>query len=167
MGMSIFVIECIIICVIFTVIIVTMAKKGDPIDIVFDYPQPIIDRAYELGLINQDGKTLRKSVIIKKCIAVAIIGIPLGFLARYVNHAETFWQGFRVIYGIGIVVSAYDFLILDCLWFCHDKSLIIPGTEDLVDSYHDYMFHFKASLRGLLFTLPAAIVAGLVTAMIA
>jgi len=164
--MGTFVIECVIICVVFTILVVTAAKKGDPIDLVYDYPQPIIDRAYELGLISQDRKTLRRSVLIKKCIAMAILGIPLGFLARYVNHADTFLKGFLVIYGIGVVVSVYDFLI-DCVWFCHDKSLIIPGTEDLTDSYHDYMFHARASLRGLLLTLPAAIVAGIVVAVIA
>ena len=164
--MTVFVIECVVICVIFTILVVTAAKKGDPIDLVFDYPRPIIDRAYELGLIKQDRKTLRKSVLIKKAIAVAILGIPLGFLARYINDAQTFLQGFSVIYGIGLVVSAYDFL-LDCVWFCHDRSLIIPGTEDLTDSYHDYMFHARASLRGALLTLPAAIVAGAVVALIA
>jgi len=164
--MSVFLIECVVICVLFTIIVVTMAKKGDPIDIVFDYPQPIIDRAYELGLIKQDRKTMRKSVLIKKCIAVAILGIPLGFLAKYLNGAQTFWQGFWVIYGIGLVVSLYDFL-LDCTWFCHDSSLIIPGTEDLTDSYHDYLFHAKASLRGALLTLPAAVTAGLTVMLIA
>jgi len=66
--MQIFIIECIVICVIFTIMVVTAAKKGDPIDIVFDYPQPIIDRAYELGLIKQDRKTLRKSVLIKNAL---------------------------------------------------------------------------------------------------
>jgi len=75
--MNVFVIECIVICVIFTIMVVTAAKAGDPIDIVFDYPQPIIDRAYELGLIHQDRKTLRKSVLAKKCIVAAAIGVPL------------------------------------------------------------------------------------------
>jgi len=164
--MQIFIIECIVICVIFTIMVVTAAKKGDPIDIVFDYPQPIIDRAYELGLIKQDRKTLRKSVLIKKCIVVAAIGIPLGFLVMRINHAETFLQGFLIVYGIGLVVSVYDFL-LDCTWFCHDKSLIIPGTEDLTDSYHDYMFHARASLRGALLTLPAAVMAGIIVALFA
>jgi len=162
--MKVFVIECIVICVIFTIMVVTAAKAGDPIDIVFDYPQPIIDRAYELGLIHQERKTLRKSVLIKKCLVVAVIGIPLGFLVMRVNHAGTFLQGFLVVYGIGLVVSVYDFL-LDCTWFCHDKSLIIPGTEDLQDSYHDYAFHARASLRGALLTLPAATVAGVIVSL--
>jgi len=164
--MSVFLLECLVICVLFTVFVVTAAKKGEPIDIVFDYPQPIIDRAYELGLIHESRKELRKAVLIKKCIAVAVIGIPLGFLVRYVNGARTFLQGFGIIYGIGAVVSAYDFL-LDVTWFCHDNSLIIPGTEDLQDAYHDYRFHARASLRGLLMTLPAAVTAGVVAALAA
>jgi len=164
--MAIFIIECVVICVIFTVLVVTLAKKGDPIDIVFNYPQPIIDRAYELGLIQQNQKAERKRTVIKKLVFVAILGMPMGLLVRYGNHAETFWQGFLIVYGLGLVVAICDFL-LDCTWFCHDKSLIIPGTEDLVDSYHDYGFHARASLRGALFTLPAAVVAGVVVALLA
>ena len=35
-----------------------------------------------------------------------------------INHAKTFLQGFLIVYGIGLVVSVYDFL-LDCTWFRH------------------------------------------------
>ena len=164
--MKIFLIECLIICAIFTIIVVTMAKKMSPLDYIYDYPQPIIDRCYELGLIKEKPEPGHKSVLKKKMLVVAILGIPLGFFAYYVNHADTFLQGFLTVYGIAVVVCVYD-VLLDITWFCHDKSLIIPGTEDLTDSYHDYMFHVRASLRGLLLTLPAGIAAGITVYLIA
>ena len=40
----------------------------------------------------------------------------------------------------------FDALGVDCLWFCHSKKMIIPGTEDLVDAYHDYWHHIKYCL---------------------
>lgn len=39
----------------------------------------------------------------------------------------------------------FDVLVLDCLWFCHD-----------------YWFHIKGSLNGMLLAAPAAVIAGVV-----
>ena len=46
-------------------------------------------------------------------------------------------------------MDGYDAFVLDCVWFCHSKRCVIPGTEDLVDAYHDYMFHIKESAVGM------------------
>ena len=159
--MLIFIIECIVPCVLLTLSLKLILDRKGPIAFVFDFPRPIIDRAYELGLIREKPAELRKSVLAKKFAAAAVLGIPLGFLVKYLNHADTFLQGFLIVYGIGIVVCVYD-VLMDIVWFCNGKSFIIPGTEDLTDAYHDYMFHVKASLRGLIFTLPVAIAAGIV-----
>ena len=56
----------------------------------------------------------------------------------------------------------FDALILDCLWFCHDKHFVIPGTEDMTKDYHDYWFHIKGALIGMLLGIPAALVAGII-----
>ena len=162
--MLIFIIECIVPCVLLTLSLkLTLDRKG-PIAFVFDFPRPIIDRAYELGLIKEKPAELRKSVLIKKIPIAAVLGIPLGSLARYINHADTFLKGFLIVYGISFVVCAYD-VLMDIVWFCNGKSFIIPGTEDLTDAYHDYMFHVKASARGMLLMLPAAIIAGVVVCL--
>lgn len=38
---------------------------------------------------------------------------------------------------------------------------IIPGTEDLTDADHDYMFHIKGSAVGMLIGLPCCLIAGI------
>lgn len=40
-------------------------------------------------------------------------------------------------------------------------KLIIPGTEDLMDSYKDYKFHAIGSLKGMALGFPACVVVGL------
>ena len=40
---------------------------------------------------------------------------------------------------------------------------VIPGTEDMVDAYHDYWFHIKGGFIGMLLAIPAALVAGVIT----
>jgi|GEM_PF-832186 len=163
--MLIFIIECILPCVLLTFSLKLILDRKGPIAFVFDFPTPIIVRAYELGLIKEKSTELRKSVLLKKIPIAALLGIPLGFLVKYINHADTFLQGFIIVYGICFVVCVYD-VLMDIVWFCNSKSFIIPGTEDLTDAYHDYMFHVRASLRGMLLMLPAAIIAGIVVSVI-
>lgn len=45
-------------------------------------------------------------------------------------------------------------------------KLIIPGTEDLMDSYKDYKFHAIGSLKGMALGLPACVVVGLLVQVI-
>ena len=63
-------------------------------------------------------------------------------------------------------VNWFDALVLDCLWFCHDKHFVIPGTEDMTDAYHDYWLHIKGALIGMLLGIPAALVAGGIVALL-
>ena len=39
---------------------------------------------------------------------------------------------------------------------------MIKGTEDMTEAYHDYWFHIKGSLLGMVLAIPAALVAGLI-----
>ncbi len=34
-------------------------------------------------------------------------------------------------YALWNVVNWFDAIVLDCLWFCHDKHFVIKGTEDM------------------------------------
>ena len=163
--MKIFLIECAVFIVLFTATVVTIAKTHDPVSYIFDYPQPIVDRVYEMGLIPSAENVVSTSVKVKKMTVALLIGVIMGFVVSKVNHAETFLQGFLIVYGLWLVVDWYD-VLLDIVWFCHDKSLVIPGTEDLVDSYHDYMYHVKASAKGVLLGIPAAIISGIVCALL-
>ena len=92
--------------------------------------------------------------ILRKEAALVVFVIALAFVLKYVNGADTFWEGFRDSYLIWFIIDWYDALILDCLWFCHSKRVRIPGTEDM-DEYRDYGFHIRQSLIGMLLGLPA------------
>lgn len=100
---------------------------------------------------------------VKKITAMAIFGILLGLLVRYVNGCTTFLRGCLTAYALWCVVNWFDAFVLDCIWFCHDKHFIIPGTEDMIKDYHDYWFHIKGGFIGMLLAIPAALVAGLIT----
>ena len=86
----------------------------------------------------------------------------LGLLVRYVNGCTSFLCGALTAYALWNVVNWFDAIVLDCIWFCHDRHFVIPGTEDMKAEYHNYMFHIKGSLIGMLLGIPAALVAGLI-----
>lgn len=77
------------------------------------------------------------------------------------NRAKNFIQGFSVSYIIWLVIDWYDCFVIDWGWVCHSKKMVIPGTEDLMDSYRDYRFHAVGSLKGMVIGFPVCALVGL------
>lgn len=155
-----FLIEAVIFCALFTVAVVP-SLLHNPLDWISSYPPEIKERAKELGLVPMEEKRMSTPELVRKIVVSLVMAVLLALLLRYVNGAETFRQGFLLSYGLCLVIAWYDALVLDCLWFCHSKRVIIPGTEDLQASYHDYAFHLKMSVLGMVISLPIALLAGL------
>ena len=160
----VFLFESIIVCALFALMVFLMSR--DPIKSIFNYPPAIIERCDKLGLVDTSNKPGGVGFYAKKLTAMAIFGILLGLLVRYVNGCTTFWCGCLTAYALWVVVNWFDAIVLDCIWFCHDKHFVILGTEDMVADYHDYWFHIKGALIGMLLGIPAALVAGAIAAIL-
>lgn len=115
----VFFLESIIACAVFTLFVFLMSR--DPIKTVFNYPPAIIERCDKLGLVDVSNRPGGAVFYTKKIVAMMVFGVLLGILARYVNGCTTFWNGCLTAYALWAVVNWFDALILDCLWFCHDK----------------------------------------------
>lgn len=155
-----FLVESIIACAVFSLFVFLMSR--DPVKTIFNYPPAIIERCKQLGLVDESNRPGGATFYIKKITAMVIFGILLGLLVRYVNGCTTFWRGALTAYALWCVVNWFDAFVLDCLWFCHDKHFVIPGTEDMVSAYHDYWFHIKGGFIGMVLAIPAALVAGVI-----
>ncbi len=155
--------ESIIACILLTLFVFIMSR--DPIKNLFNYPPAIIERCKTLGLVDESNKPRGHVFYVKKTTAMLVIGVLMGLMAQYVNHCDTFWNGVLTAYIIWTVANWFDALVLDCIWFCHDPHFIIPGTEDMTDAYHDYWFHIKGALIGMVLAVPASIIAGLFVIM--
>lgn len=155
----VFLIESLVACAIFTLCVFLMSR--DPVKVVFNYPPAIIERCDKLGLVDAGNRPGGTAFYVKKVVAMLLFGVLLGLLVRYVNGSTTFWCGTLTAYALWVVVNWFDALVLDCIWFCHDRHYVIPGTEDMVKEYHNYWFHIKGALIGMLLGIPAALVAGL------
>ena len=156
----VFFVESLIACAVFTLFVFLMSRN--PIKSIFNYPPAIIERCDKLGLVDASNKPGGVGFYVKKVTAMAVFGVLLGLLVKYVNGCTSFWCGALTAYALWMVVNWFDALVLDCLWFCHDKHFVIPGTEDMTDAYHDYWFHIKGALIGMVLGIPAALMAGII-----
>ena len=156
----IFLVESLLACALFTLFVFLMSR--DPIKTIFNYPPAIIERCRRLGLVDEGNRPGGPVFYVKKTAAIILFGVLLGLLVRYVNGCTSFFGGSLTAYALWNVVNWFDAIVLDCIWFCHDRHFVIPGTEDMKAEYHNYMFHIKGSLIGMLLGIPAALVAGLI-----
>lgn len=132
-----------------------------------NYPEKIVERLIEEGRVTGDKPPTFLERIRKKWPLMIVFGIMMGIIVRYVNGCTSFLSGFGISYLIWTVVDWYDAFVIDCLWFCHSKRCIIPGTEDLTDAYHDYMFHIRGSAEGMVIGLPVSATSALTVVLLA
>lgn len=158
------VIELLILFSLFTLMVVPAVLKN-PLSMVHDYPTDIYKRAQELRLVKESHNRRSKKFLIKRIIALAVIGILFGMIVYYFNGASGFLKGAGYTYLLWIAANWYDCIVIDWIWFCHSKRVVIPGTEGM-KGYKDYMFHVKGALKGMLLGIPTAIVAGIIVAVV-
>ena len=131
------------------------------------YPPAIVARAEELGLVLCERKQRALKVITAKLAFCLITAIALAVILCIFNKADMFLSGFVTSSLLWLVVDWYNALVIDCLWFCHSKRCIIPGTEDMTAAYHDYGFHIQQSCIGIFIGLPVCLLTGGLTASFA
>ena len=154
-------IECFVLCIMFTLIILP-AQYKDPISMIMSYPPNVIKRVEQLPQYEGCIKEREKKHISKKIFGVFFFAVILAIVAYYSGCRE-FVDTFFHVFMLFLVVNLYDMLVLDWGVFCHSKKLRIPGTEDMDKDYKDYLFHVKGALKG---TVIGIIVAMLSSAMI-
>jgi len=152
-------IECIILCLVFTLMVCMMAKN--PIATLYNYPPAIQERVKSLDEYKDKIPTNNSKIVAKMFVAIIII-IVVSLILRYVNGYTTFGEAFFVSIIIWTVVNIYDVVVMDIVWFCHDKRFRFKGTEDMEKNYLDYMFHIKESLKGEIIGISVCIIIGLV-----
>lgn len=159
--MTIFLVEAIVLCVLFTILILCSMKK--PLEVqIYSYPPAIINRVAEMGMIERPEKPRMVESVKRKWPVIIIFGVVIALIVYFVNGANTFLKGFSVSYGLWLVVDWYDAIVMDMGWFCHSKKVRIPGTEDMTEAYQNYWFHIKASLIGMVLGLPACFISGVI-----
>ncbi|MEE3343534.1 MAG: hypothetical protein VZS44_05545 [Bacilli bacterium] len=155
----IIIIESIILCLIFTIMVYIMSRE--PIKTLYNYPPKIQDRVKSLAEYKNKIPT-QENKIIAKILASILFLIIICIVLRYINGYTTFKES--CIYGfiLWTIVNLWDLIVLDIIWFCHDKYFIFKGTEDIIDEYHNYLFHIKGFFIGEALAIIICFLAGLI-----
>ena len=161
--MNIIIIETIILGLLFTIMVYKMSKN--PIKELYNYPPKIQERVISLEQYKNDIPTQKKKISVK-VIASLIIIIVISLIMKYINGYNIFFDGFKYSFIIWSIINWYDAIVLDCIWFCHDKQFIIKGTEDMVEEYHNYWFHIKGSIIGEIIGLFICLIVGMIVSLL-
>ena len=139
------IIESIILCLLFTLMVYFVSRE--PIKSLYNYPPKIQDRVKTLD-IYKDKIPTNQNKIITKVFACIFFIIVLCIILRYINGCRTFIDSFKTGFLLWTIVNLWDVIVLDIIWFCHDKHFVFKGTEDMVKEYHNYWFHIKGFFIG-------------------
>ena len=161
--MNIIIIETIILGLLFTIMVYKMSRN--PIKELYNYPPKIQERVMSLEQYKNDIPTQKKKISVK-LVACLIIIIVISLIMKYINGYNIFFDGFKYSFIIWSIINWYDAIVLDCIWFCHDKQFIIKGTEDMVDEYHNYWFHIKGSIIGEMIGLFICLIVGMIVSLL-
>ena len=141
----ILIIESIILCLLFTLMVYIMSRE--PINTLYNYPPKIQERVKTLKQYKDKIPT-QENKITKKILASIIFLIIICIVLRYINGYQTFIESFKNGFLLWTIVNLWDAIVLDIIWFCHDKHFVLKGTEDMIDEYHNYWFHIKGFIIG-------------------
>ena len=155
----ILVIESVVLCLIFTIMVYIVSR--DPIKTLYNYPPKIQDRVKSLNIYKDNIPTVNNKIV-AKVGALLLFLIILCLVLHYINGCNTFIQSFREGFMLWTIVNLYDVIVLDIIWFCHDKYFVFEGTEDMIDEYHNYLFHIKGFFIGELLALIICFLAALI-----
>lgn len=144
MSVSIYVLECALMCAVFGVSIFGMLLVN-PVSFIGDYPPEIQAQYYSSQHKEAAKERVTFLTILRKVIAI----IAFLFLFAWMAHqagAETFVDGLLLVYGYMFVLAAFDTCFLDWVLFANIKRVRLPGTEDMDREYHQKWFHVKVML---------------------
>ena len=152
-------IEGIILCVAFTLMVFIISRK--PINTLYNYPPRIQERVKSLDEYKNIIPT-QKNKLAAKLVACVLFVVILSLILRFINGYTTFPEAFGYGFLLWTIVNLWDVIVLDIIWFCHDPRFVFKGTEDMVQDYHDYWFHIKGFFIGEVLALVICALSGLV-----
>lgn len=157
-------VEAILYTLVYTAFMLILFFKQGARHQLYNYPPAIQKQAIARGITTQ--AEMDACAKKNKSVGLVVMLVLSLFFTCGVNRQFTFGAGFWQSYLFLNAFSLFDALVIDSIWFCHSKWWRIPGTEDLVDAYHDYAFHWKWFFVGLVSSLALSAIIGGLTVLI-
>lgn len=160
----IIIVECLVICIPFSLMVVIMLNK-DPANMIVNYPPEIQAEYYRSqGLESQKQKLSAKNYIAKGIFMVAALAVMVGF--SELAGAHSFLDGVIAAVCYELALFVVDTFIIDWIFFARVKRWRLPGTEHMDKEYAQKWFHVKDCFPMVPVFLAAAALNGLIVMLI-
>lgn len=153
---------CIIICLLFSIIIISSVIKK-PLFWIQDFAPEVQKTYFELNpkLKIPEKEEATKLLIIKKVIVAVVCTFFLAVLVNLAG-ATNFYEAFFYSYIIWATVNVFDVVVLDLWLFTRWKKIRLPGTEHMDKAYRgNTKKHILDGLYGLVIGIPVCFLASL------
>ncbi len=152
--------EILILWICYALYMAILVHRRGPIGGIFFYPKVMQERVIELGLITTEVLKRRRNYAFVLLLAWMIL-VPLVMIV-FVNGARSFGDCFWQYYVLFLGAEFFDWLVIDTIWVALSDWWLIPGTEDLNDTWHSTKVKRWKLVKLIPLSVPvAAIVGGL------
>jgi len=90
----------------------------------------------------------------------------LLFLCGIFVRADNFRGNLLNLLILGQGLNAFDFLVIDLLWWRNTKRVRITGTKNMANLYRDPRKHFISFLKGIVMFLMIAVIDGWILSLL-
>lgn len=152
------VVEIPILWAVYVLYMAILVHKRGPIGGIFFYPKVMQERVIALGLITTEELKRRRTFAFVLLVAWMIL-IPLVMIV-FVNGARTYWDCCWQYYTLFLGAEFFDWLVIDTVWVALSDWWLIPGTEDLDDTWHSTKVKRWKMVKLIPASVPAAAIVG-------
>lgn len=160
---SIYILECLILLIFFTGIIMIPLCKN-PVWWIHDYPKDIQEEYFKTHE-RIPTEPFSATVAIKKGLAL-VLSLAILTVLVILSGANDFISAFVLSYGLWLIIDWYDCFFLDWVLFANLKKVRLPGTEHMDKAYHQKKYFFIHSIIGMGLGLIPCLLCGLIVMLI-
>ena len=110
-------------------------------------------------------KTKSVSPVLSFASNILVFGVVLFVFGLFLKK-PSFKANFINLLILGQALNAFDFLVIDMLWWRHSKRIRFEGTKDRAELYSNPKKHFVSFLKGIALFLIIAVIDGLILSLI-
>lgn len=162
--MSLLILELIILCLIFWgICFLNTGSDEKNIKSYVSYPNEIQKIIKE----NPDLQKKIKSVspIVSFASNILVFGLVLFIFGLFLKK-PSFKTNFINLMILGQALNAFDFFVIDMLWWRNSKRIRFEGTKNRAELYSNPKKHFISFFKGILLFLIIALIDGLILSLI-
>lgn len=162
--MSLLILELIILCLIFWgICFLNTGSDEKNIKNYVSYP----DEVQKIIRENPDLQKKIKSVspIVSFASNILVFGLVLFIFGLFFKK-PSFKTNFINLMILGQALNAFDFFVIDMLWWRNSKRIRFEGTKNRAELYSNPKKHFISFFKGILLFLIIALIDGLILSLI-